>query len=406
MPRSWRRRPRLPRRDSSRRMVLIFLLALTSCSSPKQQEAIKAEDPPQEKKVLAMSKEAQQHIGLQTEPAQFQDLQEYLQVTGTVQPIDTRIGHIRPLTRGRIQDILVRVGDRVKAGQTLATFDNIEAGEVLADYQGARSELQRLKRQQASAEKIAERNRDLSTMGAIPTKSAELSQVEAQAAADSVKVQESVVAGLISRLRRLGIEEVSIGRPSTVIRAPFAGVVVKAQTAPGDVFDADRELFSIADLSHVWVQAEVYEKDLGRVQIGQPAFITVDTYAGEKFKGQVTYLADMLDPQTRTAKVRCEVANPEVRLKLDMFATVELPTHFSRRALVVAASAIQQLEDNDVLFVRKSPTTFETRVVKTGKTLHEFTEISAGLRAGEEVVKQGSFHLKSVALSGQIGEEE
>jgi cobalt-zinc-cadmium efflux system membrane fusion protein len=377
-----------------------------SCSSGPKESAKPNEEEKHESKLLQMTIPAQQHVGLRTTRAAVKELQEYLHVVGTVQPIDTRIGHVRPLTRGRVERVDVRVGDRVRAGQTLATFDNIEAGEVLAEYQGAVTELQRLRLQQASAQRIAERNHELSELGAIAKKNAELSQVEAQSARDSVRVQESVVAGLVSRLRRFGVEHVNLTNPSTVIRAPFAGVVIKAQTAPGDVFDADRELFSIADLSHVWVQAEVYEQDLGRVKVGQPAVITVDTYPGEKFYGQVTYVGDILDPQTRTARVRCEVANPGVRLKLDMFAAIELPTHFSRRALVVPTSAIQDLNGNPVVFVRKTPTGFEVRPVKTGKTLEGETEIESGLREGEEVVSIGSFHLKSVALSGQIGEEE
>ena len=385
---------------------IIFLFAMLGCSSGPKETTTPSEKTKQEPKFLEMTIPAQQHVGLRTTHVALKELQEYLHVVGTVQPIDTRIGHVRSLTRGRAQRVEVRVGDRVRAGQALATFDNIEAGEILAEYQGAVTELQRLKLQQASAQRIAERNNELSDLGAIAKKNAELSRVEAQSAQDSVRVQESVVAGLVSRLRRFGVEQVNVSNPSTVIRAPFAGVVIKAQTAPGDVFDADRELFSIADLSHVWVQAEVYEQDLGRVKVGQPAVITVDTYPGERFHGQVTYLGDILDPQTRTARVRCEVANPEIRLKLDMFASIELPTHFSRRALVVPASAIQDLNGNSVVFIRKTPTGFEVRPVKTGKTLEEETEIQSGLQEGEQVVSVGSFHLKSVALSGQIGEEE
>jgi RND family efflux transporter, MFP subunit len=386
--------------------VALLLLALAACSSRlKQQEPGTGEAKPKST-LLQMTSKAQQHVGLQTTPVVFENLQEYLHVVGTVQPIDTRIGHIRPLARGRVQQVRVRVGDRVRAGEVLATFDNIEAGEVVAQYQGALAELQRLKLQQASAQRIAERNDELSDLGAIAKKNAELSQVEARSAGDSVKVQESVIAGLASRLRRFGVEQVNAANPSTVIRAPFTGVVIKAQTAPGDVFDADRELFSIADLSRVWVQAEVYEQDLGRVKVGQQAVITVDTYPGEKFDGQVTYIGDLLDPQTRTARVRCEVANPDIRLKLDMFAAVELPTHFTRRALVVPASAVQQLNGSKVVFVRKSETEFEPRPVRTGKTLDNLTEIQSGLHEGEDVVKTGSFHLKSIALSGQIGEEE
>jgi cobalt-zinc-cadmium efflux system membrane fusion protein len=387
-------------------LLLIFLIALIGCSSGPTEKTAPNEETKQESRVLEMTTQAQQHVGLRTTAVVFKDLQEYLHVVGTVQPIDTRIGHVRPLARGRVQKVEVRVGDRVRAGEALATFDNIEAGEVLAQYQGALAELQRLKLQQASAQRISERDNELSDLGAIAKKNAELSQVEAQSARGSVRVQESVVAGLVSRLRRFGVEQVNVTNPSTVIRAPFAGVVIKAQAAPGDVFDADRELFSIADLSHVWVQAEVYEQDLGRVKVGQPAVITVDTYPGEKFHGQVTYLGDILDPQTRTARVRCEVANPEIRLKLDMFAAIDLPTHFSRRTLVVPASAIQDVNGNSVVFVRKTPTAFETRPVKTGKTLEDETEIQSGLQEGEQVVSVGSFHLKSVALSGQIGEEE
>ncbi len=390
------------------RYVTFLLLAflLVSCSQPKSAESGESEQKETQTKLLEMSQKAQQNVGLETQPAQIQELKEYLQVVGTVQPIDTRIAHVRPLARGRILDVFVRVGDRVKAGQPLATYDNIEAGELLAQWEGARTELQRFKLQQAAAEKIADRDKRLAAIGAISQKQSELAQVDAQSAADSVRVQESVLAGLQSRLRRYGVEQASVSHPSTVVRAPFAGVVVTVQTAPGDVFDVSRELFSVADLSRVWVQAEVYEKDLGRVQVGQPAFVTVDTYPGEKFKGEVTYLSDILDPQTRTAKVRCEVANPGIRLKLDMFATVELPTHFSRRTLAVPASALQQLDQDSVVFVRKSDTTFETRPVKTGKTIHELVEILSGLRAGEPVVTQGSFHLKSIAMSGQIGEEE
>jgi cobalt-zinc-cadmium efflux system membrane fusion protein len=386
--------------------AIVFLFVMAGCSSGPKEITKSNKETKQESKLLEMTTQAQQHVGLRTTGVALKELQEYLHVVGTVQPIDTRIGHVRPLTRGRVQRVDVRVGDRVRAGAALATFDNIEAGEVLAQYQGAVAELQRLKLQQASAQRISERNNELSDLGAIAKKNAELSQVEAQSARDSVRVQESVVSGLVSRLRRFGVEQTNVANPSTVIRAPFSGVIIKAQTAPGDVFDADRELFSIADLSHVWVQAEVYEQDLGRVKVGQPAVITVDTYPGENFQGQVTYLSDILDPQTRTARVRCEAANPGVRLKLDMFASIELPTHFSRRALVVPVSAIQDLNGNSVVFVRKTATGFEMRPVKAGKTLEEETEIQSGLQEGEQVVSVGSFHLKSVALSGQIGEEE
>jgi cobalt-zinc-cadmium efflux system membrane fusion protein len=164
-------------------------------------------------------------------------------------------------------------------------------------------------------------------------------------------------------------------------------------------------LFTVADLSTVWVQAEVYEKDLGRLRVGQPAFITVDTYPNEQFTGRVTYISDFLDPQTRTAKVRCEVPNGGIRLKLDMFAGVSLPTTFSRHALAVPAGAIQTVGDRTVVFVRKAPTKFEPRWVTAGNTVKDFVEITNGLNGGEAVVKAGSFHLKSILTGKELGEE-
>ncbi|MES1261143.1 MAG: efflux RND transporter periplasmic adaptor subunit, partial [Acidobacteriota bacterium] len=159
------------------------------------------------------------------------------------------------------------------------------------------------------------------------------------------------------------------------------------------------------DLSRVWVQAEVYEKDLGRIRMGQPAFVTVDTYPDERFTGKVSYISDILDPQTRTARVRCEVANQQVRLKLDMFASVQVPTTFSREALAVPVSALQQVEEKNVLFIQTAPTKFEMRPVQTGKTIDGLLEIVSGLKAGESVVTQGAFHLKSILAGKELGEE-
>jgi cobalt-zinc-cadmium efflux system membrane fusion protein len=189
------------------------------------------------------------------------------------------------------------------------------------------------------------------------------------------------------------------------VRAPFAGVVIHADAAPGEFTRPEEELFRIADASQVWIQAEVYEKDLGRVQSGQLASINVDTYPDREFLGKVTYISDVLDPQTRSARVRCEVANPEGLLKLDMFATVRLPTKFRKDGIAVPVEALQQIGARDVVFVRTGPSTFEQRTVRVGKLVQGMAEIISGLESGNSVVTQGAFHLKSIALGDEIGEE-
>ena len=353
-----------------------------------------------------MGLEAQRRAGVVTGPAGSEDLVEYLQVTGTVQPIDSHVSDVRPLARGRVLKVQVRIGDRVAHGQPLAEFDNMEAGELVSHLAAARADLQRLKIQLAAQKLQTERNKDLVDAGAAPRKQYELSRAEQQALDESIRSQESTVRGLTARLQRFGVEE---GQPdplvTTTIRAPFAGVVTAVKTAPGETVSPETMLFTVADLSEVWVQAEVFEKDLGRVRLGQSAIITVDTYPGERFTGKVTYLSDILDKQTRTARVRCELTNIGSRLKLDMFAAVQLPTNFSRRAIAVPADAIQQLDGGAVVFVRQAQTQFEARRVRAGKTVNGLTEILDGIREGDEIVREGSFHLKSIIAGKQLGEE-
>jgi cobalt-zinc-cadmium efflux system membrane fusion protein len=168
--------------------------------------------------------------------------------------------------------------------------------------------------------------------------------------------------------------------------------------------DAGMGLFSITDLSEVWVQAEVYEKDLGRIQLGQPARISVDTYPDEVFSGKVAYVSDAMDPKTRTAQVRCVVPNTDRRLKLDMFAAVDVPTTLSRKVLALPVAAIQDLGGKQVIFVRQTDQKFLVREVKVGQTAGGQTEILSGLSEGEPVVIQGAYHLKSIRMSKELGE--
>ena len=387
-------------------VVLAFTAAFLSCSSQKTEVPKEINTPQKDSNLIEMGMEAQRHVGLKVSPVTFSQLTEYLHVTGTVQPIDSRTGKVRPLARGRITEVLAKVGDRVSRGQTLASFENLEAGELSSQYQAAQAELERARVQLAVAKKQAERNRRLAEIGAVPQKDLELSQSEEQALEADARGRENAVAGLAARLRLFGVGDNPSASPVVKIQSPFSGVVIKASVSPGEVLSPESELFQIADLSRLWVQAEVFEKDLGRVRVGQPAFISVDTYPEAPFTGTVSYISDILDPETRTAKVRCELANPGAKLKLDMFASVDLPTTFSRSAIAVPAMAIQQVEGKSVVFVRKADTRFEAREVKPGNTVSGKVEIVSGLSEGEEIVTNGAFHLKSIILGKELGEGE
>ena len=401
--------------------IVICTLALVSCNKSKTAtaaeekaevaktgaEAHDKEEPKGDANTVEMSPEAQQRSGIVVTPAATTPMTQQLQATGTVQAVDSSIAHIRPLTRGRLQDVLVKVGDRVVASQVLAQLDNIEAGEIMAQYNTAQAELQRLKIQLTAQQRQVERNRRLAEIGAVPQKEYEFSQAEQQGLQEGIRAQESTIAGLTARLRRFGITDPSGDAATmTAIRAPFAGVVIRVSAAPGDVVEAGAEIFSVADLSTVYVQAQVYEKDLGQVHVGQAALISIDSYPGEHFTGRVASIGDLIDPQTRTAAVRCQVANPGTRLKLDMLATVQFPTSMKLATLSVPVDAIQHIDGKPTVFVRISLSKFSARQVETGSSGDGRIEIVRGLKEGEPVVSKGAFAVKSVLLGKQLQEEK
>lgn len=347
---------------------------------------------------------AQQHVGMVVAPVAVTQLTEFFRAVGTVQPIDSQVGEVAPLARGRLVEVKARVGDRVHAGQVLATFDNIDAIDLSAQEQSARAELARLNAQRIPIARQAERSHRLAAIGAGSEKDAESGKAEEQSIDANIQSQQALLHGIEQRLQRYGIA--GNNRGLTALKAPFSGVIIKAQGSPGDVIDAGHETFTVANLSKVWVQAEVYEKDLGRIHLSQNAAIKVDTYPDENFSGRVVYISDVLDPQTRTARVRCEVDNQDHRLKTDMFVNVDVPTLSSKQGIAVPSSALQTVEGKTVIFVRHAPTKFEARLVQIGITVNGQTEITSGLEIGEEIVTQGAFHLKSILAVGSMGDED
>jgi len=398
-------------------LLMVCSFVLLSCSKPKPASAPEnnaeatgagtqeKDESKGEAGTVEMPPEAQKRSGVVVAPAARTFMTQHLQVNGTVQPLDSGIGHIRPLARGRLLEVLVKVGERVTANQVLAQVDNIDAGEIAAQYNSARAELQKLKIQLAVQQRQVDRNRRLAEIGAVPQKEYEFSVSEQQGLEESIHAQESTIAGLSGRLRRFGITETEGNTPQpTAIRAPFAGVIIRMAAAPGDVVEAGAELFTVADLSTVYVQAQVYEKDLGQVRMGQPVSISVDSYPEEHSTGRVVSISDLIDPQTRTAAVRCQVANPNARLKLDMLATIQFPTPGERPTVSVPADAVQTIEGKSVIFIRTSPSRFSIRKIDTGLTSEGRTEIIRGVAEGEPVVSKGAFAVKSVLLGESLGE--
>jgi len=381
-------------------VLFVGILILTGCSGENKTEEEKTEETTEEKtnpNIIELHTDQQRQMDIKVEPAKESMLQETIRITGKVEPNQMRTAHIRPLTSGRITKVYVRLGDRVAAGAALLSYDNIEMGDLLAEYQEAFSETE-------LAQKSLERAKKLVDLGSISRAEYEKREAEYK---NSIAKQRSIE----MRLRRLGVSDISTLASQanisarTILRSPFAGVITQVDAAEGESIGPDQELFAVTDLSEVWVVGNIYEKDLARVQLRQQADVTTGAYSGEVFSGKITYIGDVFDPATRTVKLRCEVPNPAMRLKLEMFVTMEVPVGTQHRGLTIPASAIQKIGEDSLVFVKISDTQFEKRVVQLRKT-GEGVEVTEALQPGELVVTQGSFQLKSELMKEEISTEE
>lgn len=361
---------------------------------------------------------AQRNAGLQTLTVERRTLPASIEVTGVVAPDEARVGHVRPLARGVVEDIGVSLGARVRQGQALVTYDNIELGELVGGYLSEIAAQRQAEAELEVKQQALKRAEDLIKLEAIAQQMLEQRRSDLKNAQAAVDSQKARVAKIEEQIHRFGVSEAELGRLTpgqgesghrtashSVLRAPFSGVVTKFDVARGELVEPERELMTISDLSTVWVLADVYEKDLAKVRPNSNVTIRVDAYPGRVFNGRLTYISDIIDPQTRTAKVRCVVANPDGALKLDMFAKVAVATMDSRDAIVIPTAAVQQIDGNAVVFVQQAPERFVRQDVEIGVSAGDVVEVLSGLKGGEVIAGAGSFYLKTAALQDRIGDE-
>jgi cobalt-zinc-cadmium efflux system membrane fusion protein len=324
-----------------------------------------------------------------------------VRATGIIGADETKVVRIRPVSRGRLLQTSVELGSRVKAGQVIATYDNFEIGDLSGQLAIAQALLAQAHAEAEMAHKAVARTRELLESRAAAHADLERRVAEEARAVAALRTQEAEIGKLNEKLRRFGVAG---GKASTAspIQSPIDGVVVKIDVVPGETIDVEREIFTIADLSTVWAQAEVMEKDLAVIEPGQEVAVTVAAYPERRFEGRVSYVAAMLDPKTNTVRVRSALANPDGSLKLNMFAAVEIAVPTGREAVTVPPSAVQYVDDKPVVFVRKAPEEFERRYVRVGLEQRGWVEIAEGVQAAETVVTAGSFQLKSILLRDRI----
>jgi len=358
---------------------------------------------------VVLTAEALRNADIKILEVELRPLKEWLQAAGVVEPDLNQVARVRSLGRGIVRRVLVRPGDRVEAGQVLFEYDNIEMGELLGEYKTLLSQKGKLEARLRLTEQSVERARSLVAAQALAQKELEVriaEQREAQAELEAHAANLNAVADKLGRFGTSPDRLMSAGAASiSSVRAPQSGVILEFQIAPGEVLASDQEVMTIANLGHVWVIASVYERDLGRVKMGKAAEIAFVSFPERTFSGRITQIAQRLDPETRTAKVRVEVENRGGQLKLEMFATVRLPTQDPRVVPAIPDTALQQVDGKNAVFVQTKAQEFQRREVELGHKADGWVEVTHGLKSGEQVVTQGSFYLKSTLLKESLQED-
>jgi len=319
--------------------------------------------------------------GIETVVVRSQPIAFAINSPARVVPDPARVIHVFPPAGGRILTVTVHAGDLVRKGQVLATLQSSDAVGALSDYRKAQTDL-------ALKQKALQREQELKDHGAISER--DLQQAQADAA-----TAEASLAAASSRLQLLGVNPNGSSQQLEVL-APRSGAVLDTGAAPGELSkaqDAPQPLCTIADLSEVWVEGDLFEKNIEAVHVGDEAVVEIPAFPEKQWKARVTNIGYALDPATRTLKMRVVLPNPELKLKPDMFATIRL-TAITRTGIVLPTSALLSSGDQSYVYVRKSPGTFARRQVTIRTVDGSQVEITSGLTAGEAVVTQGALLLR------------
>ena len=360
----------------------------------EKKEGHEGHDEHGEEKLVKMSANVQKQSGVVVALAKKQRLAGVISATGKVEANADRIAHVSPRISGKVVTVKSSLGDSVAPGQILVTLDSVELGEALSRYHQSKTRL-------ALAQSNMDRIKTLVEKKIAARKEIFQAETDYKTAQTELHTDEE-------RLSLYGVSVADLQgdrhrRPLLPVRSPIGGIITEKHAIVGELSDPSKSLYTVADLSSVWVLVDIHEKDLAKVRRGQGATVIVGAFPDQKFRGRITYLADLVDESTRTIKARVEVANPGRKLKPEMFATVELTlVADAPPVLAVPEEAVQELDGKKLVFVAENETEFEARAVELGRASGGLVEVVSGLKEGERYAAKGAFTLKSELKKGEI----
>lgn len=357
-----------------------------------------------------------QSSAIETEIVAPQTMAGVIPATGKILVPENQVAVIGPVNEGRIVRLYAGQGTRVRKGQKLADLESADIDQAEADYLKALADYENALRSSAAEVKLAQesydRNKLLFEQKVTAGKNLQSAEHDLEVAKanreNSVNGTKAALTAARRHLLILGLNDATIDALTKktdlaavfTLNSPIDGIVVERNATVGASVGTDANVFKIIDLSRVWIDADVFEKDLPRVRPGQDVKLTVTAFPQSTFTGKVILINSVVDPDTRTVKVRTEVANPDGRLKPDMFANVQIVTDLNRAAISIPQSAVLNDEGKTIVFVADG-NGYKKRQVQAGIQNNDRVEIVDGLNAGDKVVVKGNYLLLQQSKPGE-----
>jgi Cu(I)/Ag(I) efflux system membrane fusion protein len=361
---------------------IILAIGISSCASDnkKSEEQVAEEHHGEEihSSIVTLDRHKIFHAGIKTEKVNEKSIAVPLSLSGKVGFDERKVAHITSRIAGRVEEVRAYTNDNIAARSTVAKIYSQDFVSLQFEF------IQAIERKERSTDGTE----------------------------DEKKAAQSIYESVLQKLSILEVSDADINelrstkRPNQYysIRAPFSGTILESKVKKGMFLQIGEELFDFADLSTVWVLADVYEGDLARVHPGMKAEVSTTFYPGS-FYGTITSIFNVVDEKTRTVKARIELNNSARKLKPEMYCTVKIQTKYGKETIKIPSTALMGDTEKHFVFIAVNDSTFERRDIRTGVETKDFAEVMDGLMIGERIVVVGGFFLKSELAKETFGEE-
>lgn len=384
-------------------LTIGFLIASLIGGCSKEAPREEAHEHEESSNIVKLSLESMREIGLEVQAVVRKPFSRRLIAPAKVVANQDQEAQVGSLLPGRVQKVFVNIGDYVKTGQPLMQVEGLEIGEIQAGFLKAKANLDYVETAFNRQKSLLEQN--VGSQKAFLEAQAEYAKALAEYRAEDKRIHSVGLLHEEISIDQLGeAENHSAGM--LTIKSPIDGIIVERNVVIGQFVDAQTNAFRIINLSTVWIDGQIHENNLPKLQVNTGTIFTSSANPEEQFTGRVIYVGQVIDERTRTITIRARFTNSSGKLKPQMFGELVIPISPSASALIIPAEAIVKESNHDYVFVQTSDSTFEKRDVLTGTEQDGEIEIKEGLNEGEIVASNGVFYLKSELKKEELSGDE